>query len=271
MNYMHTFTRIALSLMSGILLLASCAPVKDIAYFQDKALNNPEKIDKHGGIVIQPMDMISIIVSSRNPQLAAIFNLPLVNYQAGSEIAANTSQKLLGYVVDNDGYIDFPILGKIMVNGMTRWELSETIKSLLLDKGYLNDAVVTVEFMNFKVSVLGEVNSPGTYTIQGDKVTVLQALSMAGDLTIYGKRGNVTVMRELEGKRTFYNIDLCSVDLFKSPAYNLQQNDIIYVEPSQEKARQSTIDDKGLRMTSIIVSSGSLLISLATLIISLIP
>lgn len=217
------------------------------------------------------MDMISIIVSSRNPQLAAIFNLPLVNYQAGSEIAANTSQKLLGYVVDNDGYIDFPILGKIMVNGMTRWELSETIKSLLLDKGYLNDAVVTVEFMNFKVSVLGEVNSPGTYTIQGDKVTVLQALSMAGDLTIYGKRGNVTVMRELEGKRTFYNIDLCSVDLFKSPAYNLQQNDIIYVEPSQEKARQSTIDDKGLRMTSIIVSSGSLLISLATLIISLIP
>lgn len=267
---MHTLTRTVLSVLSVLLLAASCAPVKDIAYFQDKALNNPEKIDKHGGIVIQPMDMISIIVSSRNPQLAAIFNLPLVNYTAGSEITDGSTQKIIGYVVDNEGYIDFPIIGKISVNGLTRWELSETIKNLLLNNGYLNDAVVTVEFMNFKISVLGEVKNPGTYTIEGDKATVLQALSMAGDLTIYGKRGNVTVIRELNGERTFYNIDLCSVDLFKSPAYNLQQNDIIYVEPSQEKARQSTIDDKGLRMTSIIVSSGSLLISLATLIISLV-
>ena len=178
-------------------------------------------------------------------------------------------QRLLGYVVDNDGYIDFPVLGEIQVGGMTRWELSEYIKTVLLEKGYLNDAVVTVEFMNFKVSVIGEVNRPGTYTIEGDKVTVLQALSLAGDLTIFGKRDNVTVIRELNGERIFYNVDLCSVDMFKSPAYNLLQNDIVYVEPSDVKARQSTLDDKGLRMTSIVISSGSLLVSVATLLATL--
>lgn len=263
MNHMHTLTRTALAVISILFLAASCAPVKDIAYFQDKALNNPEKIDQFGGIVIQPNDMLSIVISSRKPELATIFNL---GGSSSSDGAANT----LGYIVDNDGNIDFPILGIINVAGMTRSELAAKIKDLLLKKGYLNDAVVTVEFLNFKVSILGEVNSPGTYTVTGDKVTVLQALSMAGDLTIYGKRGNVTVMRELNGERTFYAIDLCSVEMFKSPAYNLQQNDIVYVEPSQEKARQSTIDDKNLKLTSIVVSSGSILISLASLIVNLV-
>ena len=264
----HVLTAAVLSVM----FLVSCGQVKDIAYFQDKALDHPEEIDRHGGIVIQPKDMISIVVSSRNPELASMFNLPVVSYQAGSGSEIVTSggqQRLLGYVVDNDGYIDFPVIGRIEVGGMTRWELSESIKGILLDKGYLNDAVVTVEFMNFKVSVLGEVARPGTYSIEGDKVTVLQALSLAGDLTIYGKRENVTVIRELDGKRVFYNVDLCSVDVFKSPAYNLQQNDIVYVEPSEIKARQSTLDDKGLRMTSIVISSGSLLVSVATLLATL--
>lgn len=260
---MHKLTAGVLSL----LMFASCGQVKNIAYFQDKALDHPEEIDKHGGIVIQPKDMISIVVSSRNPELSTMFNLPVISYQAGSEIVTSGGQqRLLGYVVDNDGYIDFPVLGTMKVAGMTRWELSEYIKDTLLKKGYLNDAVVTVEFMNFKVSVLGEVNNPGTYTIEGDKVTVLQALSLAGDLTIFGKRENVTVIREQDGERVFYNVDLCSVDMFSSPAYNLQQNDIVYVEPSEVKARQSTLDDKGLRMTSIVISSGSLLVSLATLI-----
>lgn len=263
---MHKMTACLLS----VLMLASCANVKDIAYFQDKAIDHPEEIDKHGGIVIQPKDMISIVVSSRNPELATMFNLPVISYQAGSEIVTSgAQQRLLGYVVDNDGYIDFPVLGAINVGGMTRWDLSEYIKNTLLEKGYLNDAVVTVEFMNFKVSVLGEVNNPGTYTIEGDKVTVLQALSLAGDLTIYGKRNNVTVIREMDGERIFYNVDLCSVDMFKSPAYNLLQNDIVYVEPSEIKARQSTLDDKGLRMTTIMISSGSLLVSVATLLATL--
>ena len=251
-------------------LLSSCASVKDIAYFQNKLIDHPEKIDKHAGIVIQPKDMLSIVVSSRNPELVTMFNLPVVSYQAGSETVSGAGmQRLLGYVVDNAGCIDFPVLGILNVAGMTRWDLSEMIKNRLVQDGLLSDAVVTVEFMNFKVTVLGEVNSPGTYVIEGDKVTVLQAISLARDLTIFGMRENVSVIRERDGERTIYQINLCDVSLFKSPAYYLQQNDIIYVEPNKEKSRQSTTDDKTLRMTSILVSGGSLIVSVATLVTSI--
>ncbi len=256
---------------AGLLFLSSCGAPKNIAYFQNRLVDHPEEIDKHAGIVIQPKDMLSIVVSSKNPELVVMFNLPMVSYQAGSEIVSSGGyQRIMGYVVDNDGYIDFPILGRIKVSGLTRWELSEMIKDKLLSGGYLSDAVVVVEFMNFKVSVIGEVNSPGTYSIEGDKVTVLQAISLARDLTIFGQRENVTVIRERDGERTMYQINLCDVSMFDSPAYYLQQNDIVYVEPSAIKARQSTTDDKALRMTSIMVSSGSLLVSIATLIISLV-
>ena len=253
----------------ALLILGSCSVPQNIAYFQNKDVNNPEKVDKHAGIVIQPKDMLSIVVSSKNPELVAMFNLPVVSYQAGSEVVTSGYQRLMGYVVDNEGYIDFPVLGPIKVSGLTRWELAELIKNKLLKGGYLADAVVTVEFMNFKVSVIGEVNAPGTYSIEGDKVTILQAISLAKDLTIFGQRENVAVIRERDGERVIYEVNLCDVSLFKSPAYYLQQNDIVYVEPSEIKARQSTTDDKALRMTSIMVSSGSLLVSIATLVISL--
>ena len=232
--------------VSWIVAVSSCGNVKDIAYFQNRVLDHPEKIDRHAGIVIQPKDMLSIVVSSRNPELAAMFNLPVVSYQAGSEIS------------QTGGYS----------HGLTRWELAEMIKKKLISGGYLSDAVVTVEFMNFKVSVLGEVTMPGTFNIEGDKVTVLQALALARDLTIYGRRDNVCVIREQDGRRVMYQINLTDVDLFKSPAYFLQQNDVVYVEPNVEKARQSTIDDKGLRITTIAVSSTSVLLSLVSILIN---
>lgn len=259
-----------IAVLAAVLLLGSCSVPTNIAYFQNRLVDSPEQIDKHGGIVIQPKDMLSIVVSSKNPELVVMFNLPVVSYQAGSEVVTSGYQRLMGYVVDNDGFIDFPILGRLKVSGLTRWELSEMIKKRLLDEGYLTDCVVTVEFMNFKVSVIGEVNAPGTYTIEGDKVTVLQAISLARDLTIFGQRENVTVIRERNNERVMYQINLCDVSMFNSPAYYLQQNDIVYIEPSAIKARQSTTDDKGLRMTSIFVSGGSLLVSIATMIISLI-
>lgn len=252
----------------SVAVLSSCGTVKDIAYFQNKVIDQPEKIDKHAGIVIQAKDMLSIIVSSRNPELVSMFNLPMVTLVAGTDNGSD-SQKILGYVVDNEGCIDFPVLGTMQVAGMTRVELAQMIKKRLISQGLLSDAVVTVEFMNFKVSVLGEVTAPGTFNIEGDNVTILQALSMARDLTIYGMRENVSVIRERDGERTIYQINLCDVNMFKSPAYYLQQNDIIYVEPSPEKASQSTIDDKKLRMTTIAISSSSLLVSVATLITSL--
>ena len=264
--------QLVFALVALALLVSSCASTKDIVYFQNRLINQPEKIDKHAGIVIQPKDMLSISVSSRNPELVAMFNLSLVQYTPGTEMggAGGGQQRMLGYVVDNNGCIDFPVLGTLKVAGLTRWELAELIKTRLLKDGLLTDAVVTVEFMNFKVSVLGEVNNPDTYTIQGDKVTILQALSLAGDLTIYGMRENVSVIRERDGERTFYQVNLCDVNLFKSPAYYLQQNDVIYVEPSEERARQSTIDDKNLRLTSIALSASSLLMSIASLIVGLI-
>lgn len=267
-----TFNKqILFALSIALMAMVSCSTVKDIAYFQNKVVNEPEAIDKHAGIVIQAKDMLSIVVSSRNPELVAMFNLPVVSYQAGSEVV-NTgyNQRLMGYVVDNDGFIDFPVLGPIKVAGLTRWELSELIKNKLLNDGLLTDAVVTVEFMNFKVSVIGEVNAPGTYSLQNDKVTILQAISLARDLTIFGQRENVCVIREREGERVIYEINLCDVSMFNSPAYYLQQNDVVYVQPSEVKARQSTTDDKALRMTSIFVSGGSLLVSIAALIVNLI-
>ena len=215
----HIMRKITLlsTLCVSILMLASCGSVKDIAYFQNKMVNEPEAIDKHAGIVIQPKDMLSIVVSSRNPELVTMFNLPVVSYQAGSETVSGAGQqRLLGYVVDNDGQIDFPVLGPINVAGLTRWELSELIKKRLVDDGLLSDAVVTVEFMNFKVSVIGEVNNPGTFNIEGDKVTVLQAISLARDLTIFGERENVTIIRERDGKRTMYEINLCDTCILSS-------------------------------------------------------
>ena len=264
-------SKIISTLILAVVLMTSCGTVKDISYFQNKVVNEPEAIDKHAGIVIQPKDMLSIVVSSRNPELVAMFNLPVISYQAGSEIVSGAGQqRLMGYVVDNNGYIDFPVLGPIKVAGLTRWELSKLIKERLLKEGLLTDAVVTVEFMNFKVSVIGEVNSPGTYTLNNDKVTILQAISLARDLTIFGQRENVCVIREREGERVIYEINLCDVSMFNSPAYYLQQNDVVYVQPSEIKARQSTTDDKALRMTSIFVSGGSLLVSIAALIVNLV-
>lgn len=260
-----------IALAAVMLMLCSCASTKDIAYFQNKLVDQPEKIDKHAGIVIQPKDMLSIVVTTRNPELAPMFNLPVISYQAGSEASAvgGYNQRLMGYVVDGEGDIDFPVLGKLHVAGMTRWELADMIKDRLVKDGYLTDAVVTVEFMNFKVSVMGEVSSPGTFVIEGDKVTVLQALSLARDLTIFGRRDNVSVIREQNGQRIIYEIDLTNVDMFKSPAYYLQQNDIVYVQPNDIKARQSTTDDKTLRISSIALSSGSLLVSIVTLLATL--
>lgn len=249
------------------LALASCKTYKNINYIQDVQVNTTESIAENQGIRIQPKDMLSIVVSSKTPELAMAFNLPVVSYQAGSEVVSNGgNMRLLGYVVDNDGNIDFPLLGKIQVAGLTRWQLQELIKQQIVNAGLMKELVVTVEFMNFKVSIMGEVNAPGSYTINGDKVTILEALSMAKDLTIFGKRDGVYVIREENGKRTTYNVDLRSVDLFNSPAYYLRQNDVVYVEPNKVRAGQSTINENSLKSVSLWISISSFLTSLAVLI-----
>lgn len=250
-----------------LFVLASCKTYEKINYMQDVRVDTPVEVSVNQGIRIQPQDMLSIVVSSKTPELAMIFNLPVVSYQAGSEVVSGAgTQRLLGYVVDNNGEIDFPVLGKIKVAGLTRWEVQEYIKKTIIDAGLMKDLVVTVEFMNFKISIMGEVNSPGTYIINGDKVTLLEALSMARDLTIYGKRDGVYVVREENGVRTTYNVDLRSVSLFDSPVYYLRQNDVVYVEPNKVRAGQSTINENSLKSVSLWISIGSFLTSLAVLI-----
>lgn len=266
-QFIMRLQKLTILVLTLCLVLTSCKTYKKINYIQDVRVNSTEQIAENLGIRIQPKDMLSIVVSSKTPELAAVFNLPVVSYQAGSETVSGAgSQRLIGYVVDNDGYIDFPILGKIQVSGMTRWELQDDIKERIINQGLMKELVVSVEFMNFKISIMGEVNAPGAYTINGDKVTILEALSMAKDLTIFGKRDGVYVIREEAGTRTTYQIDLRSTRLFDSPAFYLRQNDVIYVEPNNVRAGQSTINENSLKSVSLWISIGSFLTSLAVLV-----
>ena len=268
-SYMRKiFVRLSILLVLLVVSAASCSTYKKINYIQEAQLDTALTMIANQGILIQPMDMISIVVSSRDPELARIYNLPVVTYQAGSESSvSNFNQRLIGYSVDNDGNIQFPELGTIHVAGLNRWQLAELIREKL--SSLVKDAVVTVQFMNFKISVTGEVTSPGVFDISGDKITIFEAISLARNLTIYGRRDGVYVIREQNGSRTIYQVDLRTVDMFKSPAYYLQQNDVVYVEPNKVRAGQSTINENNLKSVSLWVSIGSFLSTLATLFISL--
>lgn len=262
------FVRLSILLVLLVVSAASCSTYKKINYIQDAQLDTALTMIANQGILIQPMDMISIVVSSRDPELARIYNLPVVTYQAGSESSVSSfNQRLIGYSVDNDGNIQFPELGTIHVAGLNRWQLAELIREKL--SSLVKDAVVTVQFMNFKISVTGEVTSPGVFDISGDKITIFEAISLARNLTIYGRRDGVYVIREQNGSRTIYQVDLRTVDMFNSPAYYLQQNDVVYVEPNKVRAGQSTINENNLKSVSLWVSIGSFLSTLATLFISL--
>jgi polysaccharide export outer membrane protein len=211
--------------------------------------------------------MVSIVVSSKDPQLAALFNLPKIAYQIGAtQLYEGSSNQIQGYTVDAKGYIDFPVLGTIQVEGLTRKRLSEMIKERLISEDLLKDPIITVDFMNLKISMLGEVKSPGRYSIERDQINILEAISMAGDLTIYGKRDGIFVMREKDGGRIAYRMDLRSSEIFSSPAYYLQQNDIVYVEPNSVRAGQSTVNDNNVKSISLWMSVISLAATLSVLI-----
>ena len=267
-------TFVKLLMAAGLMAaVAACGPsqtYKNINYMQDVQRDTVMNMKASQGILVQPMDMISIVVSHRDPELAAMFNLSNATYQAGSESGNRNTYRLLGYSVDNHGDIDFPIVGKIHIAGMSRWEVAETVKAELENRNLLRDAVVTVQFMNFQISVLGEVSHPGTYTIMGDKLSILEALSLAGDLTIYGRRDNVQVTREENGKRRIYVVDLRSTDLYNSPAYYLRQNDVLYVEPNEVRAGQSTINENNFRSVRFWASLGSTVLSAANILITII-
>lgn len=250
------------------LCLASCSTSKKIVYFQDieqgagaTSFALPEPVE----IRLRPEDKISIIVNSRDPQLTNLFNLPYVSRQLGSMSSGNTNQGISVYSVNRQGEIDFPVVGKIKVEGMTRYQVADTLSYILRHRNLVKDPVVTVEYANLNISVMGEVGSPGQYPIQKDRLSILDAISMAGDLTIYGMREKVMVLRQENGVQKIYQVNLCSAqELYSSPVFYLKQDDVVYVEPNKVRARQSTVNGNTVRSTSFWVSVASLLTSIAT-------
>ena len=252
-------------LIWGAIILASCATPRNYNYLQD--LKNGQRITTptDGFIRLQPTDMITILVKSKNPEMANVFNKGLItNVKAG---LADQSLYTMGYTVDPDGYIDFPLAGKIHVGGLTRHEAQEAIKSRLVDSELLKDANVTVETMNLSYTVMGEVNKPGNYKLDKDVVTLLEALGRAGDLNVYGKRDSVVVIRQKGAEKTIYSLCLNNAqDIFSSDAYYVQQNDVIYVKANDTKARQSYTPGNESRTLSFWLSLASVLTALGVLI-----
>lgn len=250
--------------LSLILLFTSCAAPKEVLYFQDVVSLKEEVVDKGYEAKIHKDDLLAIMVNSKDPELALPFNMPIVTFQIGSQYSGQ--QRLLGYLVDQNGDIDFPILGKLHVEGLTRMQLTELIKRKLVDEDLIKDPIVTVQFLNYKISVLGEVARPGSFEISGDRITLLEALGMAGDLTIYGRRDRIAVIRENDGKRQILYHDLRDSDIFQSPCYYLQQNDIVYVEPNRARSGQSRVNSNN--SVGVWMSGVSVLTSVAALLIN---
>ena len=242
-----------------LLFLFSCGSSDKVLYLQDISSYHLDTIIQKYELRISEDDLLSIIVSSRNPELVEPFNLRKL---ASSSNFSNDNE--LGFLVDSNGNIDYPVLGKIKVVGLSRSELQDLIKNELIEQGHIKDPIVTIQFLNFKISVLGEVNRPGNFKISGNRVTLFEALSLAGDLTIYGKRDRIIVVREKGGKRMVAINDIRSSEILNSPYYYLQQNDIVYVEPNNTRAQQSGINQN--MSVSAVVSVLSLLTSVSILI-----
>ena len=253
---------------AGLLILSSCSVPKDVTYMQDAYNGGLIEITETADIKVRPNDKISIVVNSKDPVLADLFNLPVVSRRVGaSNNSSNNNQAVSASTVSPEGDIDFPVLGKIHIAGMTRSEATEYIKRRLISEDLVKDPVVTLEYVDTGISVMGEVNRPGRYEINKDRINILEALTLAGDLTISGKRDNVLVVRE-EGNRQYtYRVDLTNANaLYSSPVYYLRQNDIVYVEPNNMKKRSTTVNGNNVLTASFWVSIASLATSIAVLI-----
>ena len=263
---MKFFKNLSLTLM--LLTAVSCGTPKEITYFQDlKPGQTQLAITDPVEIRVRPKDKLSILVNAPDQKLTNMFNLPIISQQVGQESASGTSRGISGYTVDSEGNISFPVLGKVRVDGMTREQIAEHLTTQLKEQELIKDPVVTVEFMNLFVSVMGEVSHAGRIKIDRDNFTILDALSEAGDLTIYGKRDRVLVLRQENGKQHVYGVNLCDArQIYSSPVYYLQQNDVVYVEPNDTKSRQSTVSGNTVRSTSFYISLASVIASIAVLI-----
>ena len=248
-------------------ILVACQSYKKVPYFQDvDIVNQAEQQEKLYDARIMPKDLLTIVVSCTNPELAIPFNLTVASNaaMAASTSSYVTTQPILQpYLVDNEGNINFPVLGELKLGGLTKKEAERLIIDKL--KPYMKEIpIVTVSMVNYKISVIGEVGRPGTFTISNEKVNLLEALAMAGDMTVYGLRDNVKLIREdANGKQQIVTLNLNNAETILSPYYWLQQNDIVYVTPNKAKARNSDVGNS----TSLWFSATSILVSIVSLLV----
>lgn len=269
---------LSVSCAASLLLIASCSTPKDITYFQDvytgTIINSKSVMD----ITVKPEDKLSIVVTTQDPALSQLFNLVTTQNRLGgntgsgrSSSAATSNGQTSLYTVDRQGDINFPVLGELHVAGMNRYEVAKYIEEQLVKSNMVKDPIVTVEFANTGVIVLGEVSSPGRYEFNKDQYTVLDAIAAAGDLSIQGERTNILVMRkDGNGIQQGFRVDLTDMaTLASSPAYYLQQDDIIYVEPNNKVKRETTPNGNTPYTPSFWITLGSTALTVATLIITL--
>lgn len=238
-----------------LITLSSCVSKKKIIYLQGQQNQSSNQVNYEP--IIQNDDLLSITISSVEPELAVPFNLDQLQSASGS---SSTSNSKTTYLVDSTGEIDFPVLGKIKVAGLTKTLLKQQIKDRLAL--YLTDPIINIRIVNYKISVLGEVNKPGSFTLNGDRITLLEVIANAGDLTLYGKRDNILIIRDYLGTKTYNRVDITKADFVNSPFYYLDQNDVVYVEPRKARIDGTAI---GGNITAI-MSIASFLITTTLLL-----
>lgn len=242
-------------------MFTSCIDTKKTTYFNgvgDSRIPSPEAAVP----TIHRNDLLSISVSSSNPDASKLFNDPNLSNTTTST-ANGTTQQMVGYLVTDDGSFKFPELGQIKAEGLTAKQLSESMAQTLIDKKLLVDPIVTVRFLNFRVTVLGEVNKPTVITVSNERISILEALGLAGDLTIYGKRDNLLLIREDKGEKLVKRIDLNSKDILSSPFFYLKSNDVLYVEANKNKVASVS---NGRQLLPVVFSALSFLTTAVWLI-----
>jgi len=246
-----------------ILLVFCCKPREELAYYQNiDGLASANQLNTYE-IKIQPDDLLMIIVSAEDAESARPFNLTTVSVPTPAGINNLTGQQSIqNYLVDFRGVIDFPVLGKLKVGGLSRSEVMQILEEKIAK--YIKNPIITIRLTNFKVSIQGEVTVPGTFSVNSDRVTLIEAISMARDLTIYGKRDNILIIREVNGVKSYNRVDITKADFINSPYYYLAQNDVVYVEPSKVRINGAAVGAN----TGVIISITSLLITLITLIVT---
>jgi polysaccharide biosynthesis/export protein len=243
----------------GILSFTSCVSKKDIIYFQNDEIDQA-KVSNSYKTIIKPDDLLQITITALDTEAVRPFNLAAVTYSTSSNSAIGVAQQQ-SYLVDSNGEIDFPVIGKLKIGGLSREEFIAMLKDKL-DPDYIKNPNINVRLANFKVSILGDVRMPGSYTIPNERITILEAIALAGDTNISAERRDISVFREEDGKKVEYKVDLLSNTTFTSPIYYLQQNDVVYVKPNYARIQSASANSN----TSLFISIAGVLISLLTTI-----